>query len=206
MTEQEKATSQLTHVGLDLIEGVVSLIGLRDADLGPLSLLPPPGLQELLSPIRGYTARSPDWFMRAQSVLGRIHPPQLLSSERSAAFYRSAPVDGTFSMADLARARSADQPVSPTVPEKNPTLVLPGRLQTKPQEGRADRQRKPTAWAQFLAPYRRATKGATLLSTSFHGRTREIALAWTRVIRSPPRATCICVPRMLPKIDSPPSP
>ncbi len=59
--------------------------------------------------------------------------------------------------------------------EKNPTTVLPGKLQTTPKEGNPDRHGKPTAWAQFLANVD-GREGATLLSTSFHGRTREIAL------------------------------
>ncbi len=59
--------------------------------------------------------------------------------------------------------------------EKSPTTVLPGKLQTTPKEGNPDRHGKPTAWAQFLANVE-GREGATLLSTSFHGRTREIAL------------------------------
>src|SRR5207244_13078582 len=59
--------------------------------------------------------------------------------------------------------------------ERNPTVVLPGKLQTKPRDGNPDRHNKPTAWAQLLA-HVEGREGATLLSTSFHGRTRDIAL------------------------------
>jgi hypothetical protein len=57
----------------------------------------------------------------------------------------------------------------------SPTVILAGKLQTAPKEGRPDRQGKPTAWARFLGhvPER---DGAVLFSTTFHGRTREIAL------------------------------
>jgi hypothetical protein len=64
---------------------------------------------------------------------------------------------------------------SSSTKEKSPTTVLPGKLQTKPKEGNPDRHGKPTAWAQFLA-HVEGREAATLLSTSFHGRTREIAL------------------------------
>lgn len=60
--------------------------------------------------------------------------------------------------------------------EKTPTVVLPGKLQTRPKEGNPDRQGKPTAWAQLLA-HVEGREGATLLSTSFHGKAGEIALA-----------------------------
>lgn len=59
--------------------------------------------------------------------------------------------------------------------EKQPALVLPGRLQTRPMEGRPDGRGKPTAWARFLA-HVEDTDGALLLSATFHNRTREIAL------------------------------
>jgi hypothetical protein len=59
--------------------------------------------------------------------------------------------------------------------ERSPTTVIPGEFNTQPAEGRPDRHGKPTAWAQLLA-HVEDREGATLLSTSFHGRTREIAL------------------------------
>lgn len=77
-------------------------------------------------------------------------------------------------------------PSSPAVPasslqdtvrsrEKQPALVLPGRLQTRPLEGRPDSRGKPTAWARFLAHVEGADN-ALLLSATFHHRTREVAL------------------------------
>lgn len=59
--------------------------------------------------------------------------------------------------------------------EKQPALVLPGKIQTKPMEGRPDGRGKPTAWARFLA-HMDGQEGATLLSATFHNRTRDIAL------------------------------
>jgi hypothetical protein len=171
--EQEKEPVQLTHVGLDLHTGVVSLFGARSDELVRFRFFLPPGLQQLLS-----TQPWTEQAVRTLLVTGQAEPgaPTSAESERSPAFYGSAAVDGTFSMADLTRARLADQPVAPTAQEKNPTLVVPGRLQTKPQDGRPDRQGKPTAWAHLLG-HIEGRDGATLLSTSFHGRTREIALA-----------------------------
>jgi hypothetical protein len=171
--EQEKEPVQLTHIGLDLTTGVGSLIGLRDDELVRFRFFLPPGLQQLLStdPLAERAARTLLTTSHAQPK-GRT-PAE---SARSAAFFQSAPVDGTFSMADLARHHPEEQPVSPPAQEKNPTLVVPGRLQTKPQDGRPDRQGKPTAWAHLLG-HIEGRDGATLLSTSFHGRTREIALA-----------------------------
>jgi hypothetical protein len=171
--EQEKAPVQLTHVGLDLTTGVGSLIGLRDDELVRFRFFLPPGLQQLLTtyPQAERTART---LLTTVQVEREESTPA--ENQRSAAFFTSAPVDGTFSSADLARAHPADQSVSPTAQEKNPTLVVPGRLQTKPQDGRPDRQGKPTAWAHLLGRIE-GRDGATLLSTSFHGRTREIALA-----------------------------
>jgi hypothetical protein len=149
------------------------LIGRRDDELVRFRFYLPPGLQQLLT-----TYPPAERAARTLLTTGQAEPEGSppAESQRSAAFFQSAPVDGTFSTADLARARLADQPVSPAAQEKNPTLVVPGRLQTKPQDGRPDRQGKPTAWAHLLG-HIEGREGATLLSTSFHGRTREIALA-----------------------------
>jgi hypothetical protein len=171
--EHEKEPVELTHVGLDLRTGIASLIGLRDHELVRFRFFLPPGLQQLLS-----TQPLTEQAVRTLLVTGQAEPAGPIAAEhqRSAAFFQSSPVDGTFSMADLARARLADQPVTPPAQEKNPTLVVPGRLQTKPQDGRPDRQGKPTAWAHLLG-HIEGRADATLLATSFHGRTREIALA-----------------------------
>jgi hypothetical protein len=171
--EQEKEPVQLTHVGLDLTTGVGSLIGLRDDELVRFRFFLPPGLQQLLAthPLAERAVRT---LLTTSQAEPETPPPA--ESQRSAAFFNSAPVDGTFSSSDLARAHPEHQPASSTAHEKNPTLVVPGRLQTKPQDGRPDRQGKPTAWAHLLG-HVEGREGATLLSTSFHGRTREIALA-----------------------------
>src|SRR5215213_9307638 len=99
--EQEKEPVQLTHVGVDLISGVGSLIGLRDDELVRFRFYLPPGLQQLLS----------------------LHP----LTERSV---------NTLIEAHEAPVPSATPSAAPTPTEKSPTVVLPGRLQTKPQEGR----------------------------------------------------------------------
>jgi hypothetical protein len=67
------------------------------------------------------------------------------------------------------------QEVSAASREKQPALVLPGRLQTKPMDGRPDGRGKPTAWARLLA-HLEDREGAVLLSVTFHNRTRDIAL------------------------------
>ena len=71
------------------------------------------------------------------------------------------------------------QPQAETQPtptkEKSPTTVIPGTLHSKPVEGLPDRNKKPTAYARMLG-HLEGEEGAVLLSTSFHGRTREIAL------------------------------
>jgi hypothetical protein len=70
-------------------------------------------------------------------------------------------------------AASAQRPAGKE--KKGPTHVIPGSLQTKPVEGKLDRNQKPTAYARMLG-HVDGEEGAVLLSTSFHGRTREIAL------------------------------
>jgi hypothetical protein len=139
--EQEVEPAQLTHLGLDLTEGVVSLFGNRGDDLIRFRFFLPPGLQALLG----------------------THPLTERSVERL--------------LRDDSEPTEAPRPTSPpaAATSKVPTVVLPGRLQTTPKEGRADRQQKPTALAQLLA-HLDGQDGATLLSTSFHGKAREIAL------------------------------
>jgi hypothetical protein len=75
-------------------------------------------------------------------------------------------------------APEANDQVNPEAPakrEKQPALVLPGKLQTKPAEGRPDGRGNPTAWARFLA-HMEGQEGAVLLSATFHNHTRDIAL------------------------------
>jgi hypothetical protein len=139
--EQEIEPAQLSHLGLDLSEGIVSLFGARGDDLVRFRFFLPPGLQTLLGTLP-LTERAVERLLRDD-----IEPSE------------------------------APRPRTPpaTSASKVPTVVLPGRLQTTPKEGRADRQQKPTAWAQLLA-HLDGQDGATLLSTSFHGKAREIAL------------------------------
>src|SRR5438093_1576558 len=102
MTEQEKEPAQLSHIGLDLTEGVVSLFGERRDGLVRFRFFLPPGLQQLLS-----THPLTEQAVRALLVTDESEPEGSLTAggERSAAFFRSTPVDGT--LADLARAHPA---------------------------------------------------------------------------------------------------
>jgi hypothetical protein len=140
-SEQEMNPATISHIGLDLTEGVVSLFGAREDGLVRFRFYLPPALRDLLgtNPI---TERSVDRLLEAE----------------------------------VASVAQANAPIIPaTTSGKVPTVTVPGKLQTKPKEGRADRHHKPTAWAQLLA-HLEGRDGATLLSTSFHGRTRDIAL------------------------------
>src|SRR5215212_9400781 len=100
--EHEKEPVQLTHIGLDLTTGVGSLIGLRDDELVRFRFFLPPGLQQLLS-----TYPLAERAARTLLTTGQIESegPTPAESQRSTPFFTSAPVDGTFSSADLARAR-----------------------------------------------------------------------------------------------------
>ena len=71
------------------------------------------------------------------------------------------------------QAQESPQP-APTK-ERAPTTVIPGTLHSKPVEGKLDRNKKPTAYARMLG-HLEGEEGAVLLSTSFHGKTQEIAL------------------------------
>lgn len=85
------------------------------------------------------------------------------------------------STGEVPEASSTDQAAETTTPEattqkeKPPAIVLPGKLQKKPVDGRPDRHQKPTAWAPFLA-HMEGHEDAVLLSASFHNHTRAIAL------------------------------
>jgi hypothetical protein len=74
--------------------------------------------------------------------------------------------------------QAQEAPRATSAKEKAPTTIIPGKLQNQPVEGRPDRHGKPTAYGRLLG-HLEGEEGATLLSTSFHGKTREIALALT---------------------------
>src|SRR5215210_2459850 len=118
--EHEKEPVELTHVGLDLRTGIASLIGLRNDGLVRFRFFLPPGLQQLLSTdprLHSSIARLVD---AGEGSPPEVSPPAAAAErQRSAAFFESAPVDGTFSMADLTRSHPESQPISPTL-EKNP--------------------------------------------------------------------------------------
>ena len=103
---------------------------------------------------------------------------ELLGTDRAATSAPEAALRQRRQPTEAAAAHQDPQAASPSK-EKAPTTVLPGKLQTKPKDGRPDRHQKPTAWAQLLA-HIEGREGATLLSTSFHGRTRELALSLHR--------------------------
>ncbi len=57
--------------------------------------------------------------------------------------------------------------------QKDPTVVLTGKLKTVPRAGRPDSQGHPTAWARFAA---HEEAGAQLYSCTFHRGSARIAL------------------------------
>lgn len=66
---------------------------------------------------------------------------------------------------------------SPTIEvrERESTIVLSGRLKSKPREGRPDGRGNPTAWAR-LAAHEDGEEKAHLYSTTFHRHTAKIAM------------------------------
>jgi hypothetical protein len=94
--EQEKEPAQLSHIGLDLQEGVVSLFGTRRDGLVRFRFFLPPGLQQLLSTdsrLHSSIARLVD--AGDGSPTPESPSPAAAESQRSTAFFQSAPVDGT---------------------------------------------------------------------------------------------------------------
>jgi hypothetical protein len=79
--------------------------------------------------------------------------------------------------AEAARAEAVDQvnEPAPARREKTAPLIIPGKLQTTPVEGRTDGKGNPTAWGKILG-HLKDREGAVLIAGTFHGRTREIAL------------------------------
>jgi len=63
--------------------------------------------------------------------------------------------------------------------ETEPRTVLPGKLKTKPREGKPDRRGNPTAWARFAA-HIDGEDEAHLYSATFHRHTAKIALTLDR--------------------------
>src|SRR5262245_60992470 len=118
--EHDKEPAELTHIGLDLTTGVVSLFGTRAEGTIRFRFFLPPRLQQLLmtQPLTEQAVRT---LLSTEQHEPSVAPA--MDSERSAAFYRSAAVDGT--TADLIRGQRAAQPPAPTAQEKNPTLVIP---------------------------------------------------------------------------------
>jgi hypothetical protein len=117
-------------------------------------------------------------FQRSFIVEVTDGPVFALALSRSGIFYQPLesrsltesavdPADSDLSVDTEENARSEEQ--------RNPTTVLSGRLQGQAKEGRVDGRGRPTAWARFLA-HLEGQEGASLLSTTFHGRTRDIAL------------------------------
>jgi hypothetical protein len=153
--EHEQGPVHLRSIHIDLQERSVTLEA-EDQTATRLTFSPAGVLYELLSETALLTQAANKlraWSLRTQQQPEEAQPAE----EAASAVPTPQPTEGTGNK------------------EKSPTTVLPGKLQTKPKEGNPDRHGKPTAWAQFLA-HVEGREGATLLSTSFHGRTREIAL------------------------------
>jgi len=66
-------------------------------------------------------------------------------------------------------------PEQPGVAEKERTLVLSGRLRSKPREGRPDSRGNATSWARFAA-HEDDREGAHMFSATFHRHSARIAL------------------------------
>lgn len=60
-------------------------------------------------------------------------------------------------------------------PEREPTVILSGKLKSAPREGRPDSSGLPTAWARFAA-HDPASRHARLYLATFHRHTADIAL------------------------------
>jgi hypothetical protein len=155
MTEHDTGPVHLRTIHIDLHERSVTFEA-EDQTATRLTFSPAGVLYELLGETALLTQAANklrSWSLRAQQQPEEAQP----TAEVASAVPAPQPTEGTSSK------------------EKSPTTLLPGKLQTKPKEGNPDRHGKPTAWAQFLA-HVEGREGATLLSASFHGKTREIAL------------------------------
>ena len=75
-------------------------------------------------------------------------------------------------------AEPADEPPEERREPESRT-VLPGKLKTKPREGKPDRRGNPTAWARFAA-HIDGEDEAHLYSATFHRHTAKIALTLER--------------------------
>ena len=71
-------------------------------------------------------------------------------------------------------AASASRAV-PELREKEPTVVLSGKLMSQPRQGNPDSRGKPTAWARFAA-HVETEDDAHLYNATFHKHTAAIAL------------------------------
>ncbi|HCF99667.1 MAG TPA: hypothetical protein DEV93_03895 [Chloroflexi bacterium] len=103
------------------------------------------------------------------------------------ALYSFAPVGTVFnasaqavpSLTDALQEPAVGPTASPDSPpnqrEKQPTVMLSGKLMTQPKPGRPDTRGKPTAWARFAA-HEEGADEAHLYSATFHRHTTAIAL------------------------------
>jgi hypothetical protein len=96
---------------------------------------------------------------------------------------------------------------NPEIRERDQTVILSGRLKSKPREGKPDARGNPTAWARFAA-HEDGREQAHLYSASFHRHTARIALelafnaaitveGYRHVYHDPERLDTLSVIRML---------
>jgi hypothetical protein len=88
-------------------------------------------------------------------------------------------------LSEILRPQTLEEPISQVPPceaqtddvatPAKKTVTLTGKLKSKPQEGRLDRNQKPTAWAR-LAVHLEGEEQAKMFLASFHRHTRAIAL------------------------------
>jgi len=98
-------------------------------------------------------------------------------------FQRSIPPTEPDTADELVDDSDSSWPESDAAPqesrEKQRTVVLLGRLQTKPKAGRPDRQGRPTAWARLAVEEEDAGQ-AHLYSATFYRASTAIAVALPR--------------------------
>ena len=158
--ESEGSINKLRSIHIDLDERVIETLA-QDGIAIRFTFSPDGVFQQLLT---GGSLEG-----AAQRLLSASQPERASETDAVIEGETSAATDAGVE----APASTAQEAAAPR--EKQPALVLPGRLQTTPMEGRPDGREKPTAWARFLA-HMDGQEGAMLLSATFHNRTRDIAL------------------------------
>jgi len=83
---------------------------------------------------------------------------------------------GVILESELVSARGPYAQAEPAGREREPTVVLTGRLKSKHREGKVDRSGRPTAYARFAA-HQEGEEDAHYYLATFHRHTANIALS-----------------------------